>query len=208
MKKLLFLMAASVLVAGIASAQSITLLCTPVGSSLGTYSLSSTAVNCPLFNTTTELPSGDQLTSVAVTGNDSFDNSLGATTVTFTYSSITTGFAGAGIAPNGCQNSGASNPCTDILSGYPGGSASNYPFGGTVTSGLAGFESASTGTWTLASLAITFTGAGASSVGNAGVEELVTYDYAPTGATPEPMSLMMVGGAEQDRPAMKPAREL
>jgi|SRR5271157_2603365 len=192
MKKLLMLTVAFMLVAGIASASTVTLLCTVVGGTIGSNSFASGAINCPDWN-----PAGYTgyfLDSVQVNGNDSFAGGLGTGTFTFSYTGINPDFLVPASGTNGCSGSGGSNSCSDAVTGFVG-AVSAYIFGPTDGTPADLSNYSGTGTWTFASVSGTLTsGSGLGTGGVIVTQASVTYDYFPTQTTPEPMSMLLVGG--------------
>jgi hypothetical protein len=196
MKKLLMLMVAFTLVAGLASASTLQALCTSAGGGLGSNTLAAVAVMCPDFNPLTELPAGYFLNSVTVTGNDSFAGGLaGTNSWNFNYTGINSGFEVPGTGGgNQCAGSGSSTTCTDPVSGGVNG-GNSYTFGGVQSSGLGTYEGSTN--WSFATVSAALTSGAGTGVGTGGdvvAQATVTYDYELISTTPEPMSMMLVGG--------------
>jgi len=203
-KKLLGLLTAALFCVSLASAStSVTLSCTGAATANGSGSPTPTASGtstCPGFT----IPLGDTLTSVEIVEEGSFQlGQAGGNTLVWTFSTSTpnnvtsaatetvTAPAGSANAWTWSGNTGCSAPdtvlpvtdgedCTTALSlANPSTTSFDSP---------AGFTVGITGAWQGVSPGLNTGGSE-----GAQVDEVI-YTYSPTISTPEPASLLMIGG--------------
>jgi hypothetical protein len=204
MKKLLLLIVAFALVSGVASASTMTIQClnpnavSPNGSSI----LALTELDCPQWN---GLPGGDYLSSVTLDLEDSFNQGqpINATNqFTFTYTNVDSdvGLVGPGGSPNGCiLPTGSSNTCQDTITGTAAagtnlGLGVYYQLGAIITTDLAHYLGS--GNFMIADVAGQPGPLGGAVLGTGQISasSFVTFTYYPNNITPEPMTMMLVGG--------------
>ncbi len=195
MKKFLMLMVAFTLVAGIASASPLTqtYLCTVANSAPGSNTFTATAIICPDWNPANFV--GYTLNSIQVNGNDTQDGGLGTGTWIFTYTGIPGDFLVPATGANGCSGSGSNSSCTDTITGFLSSTSGSYIFGPSEYTPADLSSYSGTGSWTFATVSGAFgSGSGVGSGGDIVAQASVTYDYYVPGTTPEPMTMLLVGG--------------
>lgn len=188
MKKLLLLMVGCLLVAGVASASTILFGCTGVTGATGVNSFATTGLVCDTTGITPATMAAAGWTIQDVSLEIYNDFSLGALTndsFTFTWT-IPAAFTGA--------------PATCVVSGF--GGATNYTCGASSGPNTTTLFDTTSGTWGTyltggaGGAVASVSGNGLSLSTNGVIDARITLDldYGPTGTTPEPMTMMLVGG--------------
>ncbi|MGA2194150.1 MAG: PEP-CTERM sorting domain-containing protein [Bryobacteraceae bacterium] len=207
MKKLLLVMVAFVLVSGVASADSLFLQCINPSavSANGTVNFGPSVESCPQIAAGTLSLLGDYLYSVTIDIEDSFNqgNPQAATNqFTFSYTALDPDIDLLnGAAPNTCITSGhgAATTCVDTITGTAALGTNlalgvYYQLGNVITSDLMAYVGA--GTFVVGSVtgAPGPLGGTVLSTGQISSNVFVTYTYYPNSFTPEPMTMLLVGG--------------
>ena len=183
MKKFLLLMAVLTLVSGVASANAIFETCTPFELTFAAGTGGPTTETCAAVS----IPSGWSFTTAEEYSIADYTGGGGSTTntvqTTFTNSAV--GLAAFSGSPANCSVTGGANSA-------PSGCNSNYSFGGSM--GTLPFL---TGAASTAAAGFTVSISSALSAGSvtdstAGV--VIEFDYTQNSTTPEPMTMMLVGG--------------
>ena len=184
MKKFLLLMAVLTLVSGVASANSIFETCTPFEFTFTAGSGGAQTATCAAAS----IPGGWTFTTAEEFFIADYAGGGGGTTNTVqtSYTNFGAGLTAFGAITNPeCTITGGANSA-------PSGCNSNYSFGGSMGTlpFLTGAASTAAAGFTV-SISSSLT-AGTVTASSAGV--VIEFDYTQNSTTPEPMSMMLVGG--------------
>jgi hypothetical protein len=193
-KKLLGLLFASLILTAVASASTSQVYCggdTLTNASTGFPDpfLSGFGISCPSFT----VPTGYTLTSVDITVNDDFSSAVGTGTSTSQLTYTFTGFSISQLTST-VSGIGSSNAPTFTGTGcsLPGAHGNATAIDCTDTS--VGVPSTTSFNALSISVSETWTSGGLQSNGAETINISEFFTYTPTVSTPEPASLMMIGG--------------
>jgi hypothetical protein len=181
-----------------ASAATFSETCTSASGNNGATSFTATALTCPQFNS---LPPGMVLQSVTLSLEDSFNQGVTGQTngFDFTYVNVNPDvlLLNAAFPTNSCVTTGvgSATTCEDQVTGTLVG-ASIYQLGNVITTDLAAYLGG--GSFNVAAVSGSidnsinqFSNLNAS--GQLGSTAFAVFTYGPSGSTPEPGSLMLLG---------------
>jgi hypothetical protein len=184
MKKFLLLMAVLTLVSGVASANAIFGTCTPFELTFAAGTGGPTTETCAAVS----IPSGWSFTTAEEYTIADYTGGGGSTTNTVQtmYTNSAVGATAFGGSPANCNVTGGANSspsgCNSNYTFTPGGMGTLPFLSGNPTTASAGFT---------VSISSSVTG-GTVTASSAGV--VIEFDYTQNSTTPEPMSMMLVGG--------------
>jgi hypothetical protein len=181
-----------------ASAATFNETCTSVAGGNGSTSFAATQLTCPQFNS---LPAGMVLQSVTLSLEDSFNQGVTGQTngfdFTYTFINPDVFLSNSAFPVNSCiaAGVGSSATCEDQVTGTLVG-ASLYQLGNVITTDLAAYLGG--GNFNVGAVAGSidssinpFSSLNAS--GQLGSTAFASFTYGPSGSTPEPGSLMLLG---------------
>ena len=195
MKTFLKLVAGGLFLSGVVMANTVAFDCGGAASSAGSATLSA-AITCSSQVGFT-VPLGWSINDMILIYDDGYQlgNSPGVNSFTFTWTGTPTAFTGTN--PQAETASGGVNPSSFLAQCNTSPDAVAEGAGAWQAGGCSGQVTAGFATYLASFSAGTVnssTNSGSlSAVGTLGVDAFLYIDYSPTGITPEPMSLMLVG---------------